>query len=172
MNQKVEKAINQQINEELFSFYLYLSMSAYFESKNMKGVANWFSVQSKEEHDHAMGFYKYLLSRGGMVELLPIKKPMGTFKGLMHALEETYTHEQHITKCIHDLYALALQEKDYALQSFLKWYIDEQVEEEANDTALLDQLKLYGDKGPSLFLLDQQMGQRIYTPLIIPGVTL
>ncbi len=164
MNPNTITAINKQINEELFSSYLYLSMAAYFEAQNLKGFANWMRVQVKEENDHAMGFFNHILSRGAKVELTEILKPENKFKDVLSIFEMTLEHEKHITACISALYETAITEKDYAVQSLLKWYIDEQVEEEANAQELIDKIKLLGNKGDALFLLDRELSTRQYVP--------
>ncbi|HBU07223.1 MAG TPA: ferritin [Candidatus Magasanikbacteria bacterium] len=167
MNNTICTALNQQINKEFFSSYLYLSMAAFFENQNLKGFANWMRVQAKEENDHAMGLYNHLLERGGKVELGEIKKPSTDFKDILNIFEETLIHEQNITKKIHELYELSTTEKDFALQSFLKWYVDEQVEEEANAQELIDKVKILGGKGEALYLLDRELSARVYVPATI-----
>ena len=165
IDKKMEEAINQQINEEMYSAYLYMSMSAYFEDIGLKGFANWMYVQYQEEMDHAMKFYRYLVERGGRVRLYAIKEPPHEWKSPLDAMEQTLKHEQHITKCINDLVDLAENLKDRATFNLLQWYIDEQVEEEANDEEIINQLKLIGDNGQGLLMLDRELGQRTYVPL-------
>lgn len=160
MNTSIQKAINDQINAELYSAYLYLAMSAYFEAKNLKGFAAWMKVQSKEEVAHAMKFYEYVIERGGSVELSAIEKPPVSFDSPMAVLKETLEHEKLVTSLIHKLFELGAAEKDYAFQSFLKWYIDEQVEEEASAQDLIDRLSLAGKEGPGLYMLDKELGGR------------
>ena len=167
MNNLICQAVNKQINEEFFSSYLYLSMAGFFESQNLKGFANWMRVQAKEENDHAMGLYNHLLERGGKVELGEIKKPTTEFPNVLTVFEETLKHEQYITKLIHELYELTYTEKDFALQSFLKWYIDEQVEEEANVQELIEKIKMLGGKGDALYLLDRELLTRNYVQATI-----
>lgn len=164
ISKSLNKAINEQINKELFSEYLYLSMSAWFSAQNLDGFANWMSVQAQEEHFHAMKFYNYVLERGGTIELMAIDKPAKEFKSAMNAFKETLTHEQFITKSINELMDLAIKEKDHALRSFLQWYVDEQVEEESNADKLLNQLKMIGDNVHSIFMLDRELATRVYTP--------
>ncbi len=171
MNKKIEQAINDQIREELYSSYLYLSIAAYCESLSFKGFANWFTVQAKEELDHAMGFYNYVHERGGKVVLQAIDQPPADFKGHLHVFEESLKHEQHITERINGLFKLATEENDYAFQSFVKWYIDEQVEEEANANEMIDKLKQVGDSGPALYMLDKELQTRQHTPASILGTT-
>ena len=165
LNKKLEEALNAQINAEFWSAYLYLSMSSDMSDKGMAGVANWFAIQFKEEQDHAMKFFNYVISRGGKVTLKPIEKVDTEWKSPLAAFEQTLQHEEKVTSLIKDLYALAEQEKDYATQSMLKWFIDEQVEEEENAKAIIDTLKLIGDNGYGLYQLDKELATRVYTPI-------
>lgn len=165
LNKKLEEALNAQINAEFWSAYLYLSMSSDMSDKGMAGVANWFAIQFKEEQDHAMKFFNYVISRGGKVTLKPIEKVDTEWKNPLAAFEQTLQHEEKVTSLINDLYALAEQEKDYATQSMLKWFIDEQVEEEENAKAIIDTLKLIGDNGYGLYQLDKELATRVYTPI-------
>lgn len=165
LNKKLEEALNAQINAEFWSAYLYLSMSSDMSDKGMAGVANWFAIQFKEEQDHAMKFFNYVISRGGKVTLKPIEKVDTEWKSPLTAFEQTLQHEEKVTSLINDLYALAEQEKDYATQSMLKWFIDEQVEEEENAKAIIDTLKLIGDNGYGLYQLDKELATRVYTPI-------
>ncbi|MBU1166860.1 ferritin [Patescibacteria group bacterium] len=164
MNKKIEEAINKQINEELFSEYIYLSIAAYADYKNLKGFAQWFTVQAKEERDHAMGFYLHLLERGGQVKLEAIKKPPATFGKPVDMFTLALKHEKYITDKINKLYELARKEKDYAFESFVKWYIDEQVEEEATASEWLEKLKMAGDKPNIIMMIDKELEARQYTP--------
>jgi len=166
IKEKMAKALNEQINEELFSAYLYLSMSAYFEDIGLKGFANWMMIQYKEETDHAMKIYNYLFSQGVKPKLFAIKEPAEKWNSPLHAFEETYKHEQHITERINYLVDIAEELKDRATYNFLQWYIDEQVEEEENDRDIIDKLKLIGESKQGLFMLDKELSQRTYTPLI------
>jgi len=165
-SKKMVDALNKQINEELFSSYLYLSMAAYFEAKNLKGFSNWMMVQQKEEMDHAMKFYNYINSVGGKVKLHALAEPPSEWNSPLHAFEETLKHEQHITKCINYLVDLAEQEKDRATFNVLQWYVDEQIEEEENDNDIINKLKLVGENGNGMFMLDKELAQRVYTPLV------
>ena len=165
LNKKLEEALNAQINAEFWSAYLYLSMSSDMSDKGMAGVANWFAIQFKEEQDHAMKFFNHVISRGGKVTLKPIEKVDTEWKSPLAAFEQTLQHEEKVTSLINDLYALAEQEKDYATQSMLKWFIDEQVEEEENAKAIIDTLKLIGDNGYGLYQLDKELATRVYTPI-------
>lgn len=165
LNKKLEEALNAQINAEFWSAYLYLSMSANMSDKGMAGVANWFAIQFKEEQDHAMKLFNYVIARGGKVTLQPIEKVDTEWKSPLDAFEQTLQHEEKVTSLINNLYALAEQEKDYATQSMLKWFIDEQVEEEENAKAIIDTLKLIGDNGYGLYQLDKELAARVYTPI-------
>ncbi|MCD6239587.1 MAG: ferritin [Thermotogae bacterium] len=166
ISKKIEEAINKQINEEMFSSYLYLSMTAYFDSLNLKGFANWMMVQQKEEMDHAMKFYRYLVERGGRVKLYEIKEPLHEWNSPLHAFEDTLKHEKHITECINDLVELAEKEKDRATFNLLQWYVDEQVEEEANDEEIINYLKLIAESGNGLLMLDRELAKRTYVSLV------
>lgn len=166
LKENMKEALNKQINEELYSAYLYLSMSAYFESIGLKGFANWMMVQYKEETDHAMKIYNYLLSHGAGVKLLAINEPAHKWESPLDAFEATLKHEQYITQCINNLIDLAEESKDRPTYNFLQWYIDEQVEEEENDREIIDKLKLVGENSNGLFMIDKELTQRTYTPLI------
>lgn len=166
MTKKLQQEVNNQINEEMFSSYLYLSMSAFAKSKSLNGFANWFEIQAKEELDHAMGFYNYLLDAQGTVELQAIAQPSTSFANVKELFSEGLKHEKHITSRINFLYELAQEEKDHAFISLLKWYLDEQVEEEANASEYVDKLNLAGANGAALLMLDAELSQRIYTQVI------
>jgi len=165
MNSKVQKAINDQINAELWSAYLYLSMSADFAVKGYPGFSNWMMVQFKEEQDHALKFFNYVIQRGGEVELKPIEKVQQSWDTPLKAMEDTLAHEQKVTALINGIYKIAQEENDYATQSFLQWFIDEQVEEEDSARNLIDALKRVGDKGPGAYMLDKELASRVYVPL-------
>jgi ferritin len=160
LSKKMQDALNEQIKEELFSSYLYLSMAAYSESINLPGFAHWMQVQSGEELEHAMKFYGYIHGRGGRVILQALDQPAVEFGGPIDLFEKTLAHEQHITGRIHRLYALAVEEKDYASLSILQWFVDEQVEEERTASEILELLKVVGDKGQGLIILDRQLASR------------
>lgn len=164
INKKVEKALNDQVNAELYSSYIYLSMSAYFQLQGLPGFANWMRVQAQEELAHAMKFFDYINERGGKVELKAIDKPALTWKSTLAVVQETYKHEQYITSRINDLVNLAIAEKDHATNNMLQWFVTEQVEEEANVTAILDQLKMIDGKGPGIFMLDRELKTRTFVP--------
>jgi ferritin len=160
LGQKMQDAMNEQIKNELYSAYLYLSMAAYFETENLQGFAHWMRAQAQEEQEHALKFFDFINERGGRVTLHAIDQPPAGFDSPLNVFEETLSHEQKVTSLIHDLYALALEENDYASQVFLQWFVNEQVEEEANATEILEQLKMLGGKGQGLLMLDHALGQR------------
>ena len=169
ISKKVEKELNKQINAELYSAYLYLSMSAYFEFENLKGFANWMRVQAQEELTHAMKIYDYLNERGGRVELAEVAAPKTSWQGVIEVFEDTYRHEQKVTKLINNLVDVAAEEKDYATVNFLQWFVSEQVEEEASSSAILEQLKLIDGKGPALLMIDRELKQRVFVPPAAEG---
>ena len=160
LNPKIQDALNKQINAELFSSYLYLSMAAYFESKNLGGMANWMRIQASEENLHGMKFYDYINGRSGRVLLAQIESPKNEWKSAQEAFEDAYQHELKITGMINDLMNLAVAEKDHAAHDFLEWFVAEQVEEEAAAQMIVEQLKMVGDNGVGLFMIDQQLGGR------------
>lgn len=161
ISQKLQDAMNSQIQAELYSAYLYLSMSAYCESKNLGGFAHWMKMQYQEETSHAMKFMDYLQERGGTVALKAIEAPPTEFGTPLELFEQTLAHEIHVTNLINKLYEAALEEKDYAAQIFLQWFINEQVEEEASATAVLERLKIIGDKSTGAILyLDKELRKR------------
>jgi ferritin len=160
LSKKMQDALNEQIKEELFSSYLYLSMAAYSESINLPGFAHWMQAQSGEELEHAMKFFGYVHDRGGRVLLQALDQPAAEFGGPTDLFEKTLAHEQHITGRIHKLYAMAVEENDYASLGILQWFVDEQVEEEKNASEILELLKLVGDKGQGLIMLDRQLASR------------
>jgi len=157
---KVTRAINKQINAELYSSYLYLAMAAHFEAKNWLGFAHWMKTQSREEYAHAMKFYDYVFERGGEVLLEDIKAADTGWKTPLEVFQDVYEHELKVTALINDLLKLARQENDAATESMLKWFIDEQVEEEANAKQIVDKLKLVKDSVNGLFMLDHKLGER------------
>jgi ferritin len=160
ISDKIQTALNKQINEELFSSYLYLSMAADFEARSLMGAAKWMKVQAEEEREHALKFFHFILERGGEVELLPIDKPQKNWKSPLAAFQDAEKHEQHITRCTNDLYELAAKEKDYATQSMLKWFVDEQVEEEASVGEIVAKMEMVADSKNGLFMMDRELGKR------------
>jgi ferritin len=156
----LQKAINEQINKEFFSSYLYLAMSAHFESVNLPGFAKWMKVQTDEEHEHGMKFYAHLLERGAKVELMPIALPLIEGKTNLEIFKQVAAHEAAVTASINALYELALKEKDYPAQFMLQWFITEQVEEEKNAADIIAQLEMIQEKGTAVLMLDHQLGHR------------
>ena len=158
----MENALNEQINAEFHSAYLYLSMSAYFHSVGLAGYANWMRVQYQEELAHATRFFDYVTERGGKVSLTPIGEVQVDFNGVVDVYEETLKHEQIVTGLINRLIDIAIQEKDHATRSFLQWFIDEQVEEEANVEQILNNLKLVKGEGQGMLMMDREMAARVF----------
>jgi ferritin len=156
----MQNAINQQINDELYSAYLYLSMAAHFETTGLPGFASWMRMQSQEELEHALKFFDYVNERGGRVWLQAIEQPTAEFESPLAVFEAVYEHEQKVTALIHNLYEVALQENDYAAQVMLHWFIEEQVEEEASASQIVDTLERIGDKDQALIMLDRELGRR------------
>ncbi|MDL1975054.1 MAG: ferritin [Deltaproteobacteria bacterium] len=163
LNKRMEQALNSQINAEIYSSYLYLSMSAYFESISLSGFANWMRTQAQEEMVHAMKFYDYVNERGGRVILGPIEAPPSEWESAVSVFDATYQHEQKVTGLINDLVDLAIEEKDHATNNLLQWFVSEQVEEEASASGVLNKAKLTGDAPGGLFMLDQELGARVFT---------
>ncbi len=162
LNKKIEKAINKQINAEIWSAYLYLSMSAYLEDSGLPGFANWMKNQWKEELAHAMKFFDYVNERGGRVVLEPIAKVPKEWKNPVHIMEETLKHEREVTSLINSLTDLAIKEKDHATNNLLQWFIAEQVEEEATVGEILNKLKMIGGKGHAMLMIDKELGSRVF----------
>jgi len=164
LSKTMEKALNEQINAEFYSSYMYLSMSTYFASIGLPGAAQWMRVQVQEEWFHGMKLFGYVNERGGRVALKAIKQPPVEWKSTLHVFQDVLSHEQKVTGLINNLVNLALEEKDHATNIFLQWFVSEQVEEEANVGAVLDKLKLIGKDTTALFTLDAALGQRVFTP--------
>ncbi|TQD26268.1 ferritin [Methanolobus vulcani] len=164
LSEKMVAALNGQINKEMYSAYLYMDMSAHCTYEGLDGFANWFMVQYNEEMSHAMKIYDYVNDQGGKVLLEAIEKPPESFGTPLEMFEATLNHEQFITKSIYDLVTLANEEKDYATQIFLQWFVTEQIEEEANDNELIAKLKLIGEDGNGLYMLDKELLTRVFTP--------
>ena len=158
----MEEALNEQINKEMYSAYLYMSMSAHSTNAGLPGFANWFMVQYKEEMEHAMKIYDYVNNQGGRVKFKTIEEPLSTFKDAMDMFQKTLKHEQFITKSINELVDLAFKERDHATQIFLQWFVTEQIEEEGNDNDIIAKLRLAGDEGNGLFMIDKELGARVY----------
>ena len=162
ISKRLEDAINAQINAEMWSAYLYLSMSAYCQDAGYPGIANWFAIQFKEEQDHAMIFFNYLQSRGGRVVLKAIEAVDTEWASPLAAFEHTLQHEQKVTSLINNLMTVAIEEKDYAAQSRLQWFVDEQVEEEENATELIQKLRMVEGNGYGMYQIDQELAARGY----------
>ncbi|HRU38322.1 MAG TPA: ferritin [Candidatus Goldiibacteriota bacterium] len=160
IGKRMEEGLNKQVNAEFYSSFLYLAMSADFESKNLKGFAHWMKAQAAEEYDHAMRIYKHIVERGGKVKLTAIDGPKSEWKNALEAFEDAYAHEQKVTGMIYKLVEMAKDEKDYAAESMLKWFVDEQVEEEAQTLEVVEQLKMIGDSKGSLFQIDHKLAKR------------
>ena len=161
LSKKMELAMNDQINAEFFSAYLYKSMAAYFESMNFSGFAHWMDMQAIEELEHGNKFYSYVNARCGRVVLGEIECPKVNWKSPLDAFSDALEHEKKITKLIHNLVDLALREKDYATESFLRWFVDEQVEEEATADEIVQKIKMANGDTQVLLLLDEQLGKRV-----------
>ncbi len=160
LNKKLQDTINEQIKNELYSSYLYLAMSAYCESVNLSGFGHWMRAQAGEEQEHALKLYRYVIEKGGRVLLQAIDEPPAEFGSALAMFEMTLAHEQMVTGLIDNLYTLAIDQKDYATQIFLQWFVTEQVEEEANATQIVELLKAIGDHPQGLIMLDRQLAAR------------
>jgi ferritin len=160
----VEEALNGQINAELYSAYLYLSMEAYFESVSLPGFATWMRVQTQEELMHTMKIYGFVNERGGRVLLKSIDQPPTEWESPLAVFEASYKHEQKVTGLINDLVNLAIEQKDHATNSFLQWFVNEQVEEEDSADQVVQKLKMIKNDPGGLFLVDRELGQRVFTP--------
>ncbi len=162
ISKKLEDAVNAQIQAEMYSANLYLSMSAYFRSVGLDGFAHWMYVQYQEEMFHAMKFFNYLFSRGGKAQIREMEKPPADFKSPLAVFEKALQHEQLVTSLINKLYEVGVAEKDYAFQTFIQWYIDEQVEEEESAQGVIDKIKLAGDGG--IYWVDKELAARVFAP--------
>jgi ferritin len=160
ISKAMQDAMNEQINKELYSSYLYLSMAAYFADRNLSGFAHWMRVQEAEERGHAMKLYDFILERGGRVLLKGIEAPKTEWKSSLEVAEEVAAHEAKVTASIYALYETALAEKDYPAQIMLQWFISEQVEEEKNAAEIVANLKLIEDRGTAVLMLDHRLGKR------------
>lgn len=162
IGKKMEKALNEQINKELYSGYLYLAMSAYSQTINLPGFAHWFRLQANEEVEHAMKMFDYINEQGGAAVLEAIEKPPTKFKSPLELFEKSLAHEQFVTKSIYGLVDLAIAEKDHATNSFLRWFVDEQVEEEAHASEILAKLNMIGGggSGGGLLMIDHNLAKR------------
>jgi ferritin len=168
LNEKMLNSLNEQVNAEMYSAYLYLSMGSWFEEKNMAGFANWFRCQYLEENMHAMKIYNFINERGARVILKSIGSPDTDWNSFVSVFTAVAEHEAHITSLINDLVFLAREVKDLATESFLMWYVDEQVEEESSADELLSKLKMIGNNPDALFNLDKELGARVPSPSVLP----
>ena len=160
VSKSMQDAMNEQINKELFSSYLYLSMAAYFEDKNLPGFGHWMRMQADEEREHAMKFYDFILERGGKVVMKAIDAPKTEWASSLEVAEEVAAHEAKVTASIYALYELALKEKDYPAQVMLQWFISEQGEEEKNAAEIVANLKLIEERGTAVLMLDHRLAKR------------
>jgi len=163
LSEQMQKSLNEQVNAELFSSYLYLSMNAYFKSLNLDGFANWMYVQAQEELVHAMKFYDFINRRGGRVILEKVEDPKKEWASPLNAFEEAFEHEKMITGRIHHLVDISLQERDHATNTFLQWFVTEQVEEEESTDGVVRKLKLVGNADGGLFMIDLELAKRVFT---------
>ncbi len=169
MTDKVAKLLNDQINKELYSAYLYLDIANWYEAAGLDGFANWYEIQAREEQDHAMLFYHYLHNNGQPVTLAAIDKPDKTFQTNAGPLQAAYEHEQYVTSLINGIYAAAQEANDFRTTQFLDWFVKEQGEEEKNSSDQIAKMKLYGEDPRGLYLLNQELAARTYSP---PSLTL
>jgi len=164
ISEKMNDAFNKQVNAELYSSYLYLSMSSWCSEKSLVGFANWMRVQAQEELSHAMKIYDYILERGGSVKLDGIDSPPGSWTSPMEVVEEVARHEAKVTGLINDLVDIAMEVRDNAANIFLQWFVSEQVEEEASVGEVVERLKMIGDDSAGMFAMDLELGKRVFTP--------
>ena len=169
ISKKMEDALNGQVNAEMYSAYLYLSMESYFKSLNLNGFANWMRAQTQEEMMHAMKIYDFINERGGRIILKAIDGPPTKWESPLAVFETTYAHEQKVTGLINKLVDLAIEEKDHATNTFLQWFVNEQVEEEASADEIVQQLKMMENAPGGMFMLDRELGQRVFTPPATEG---
>jgi ferritin len=171
LSQKLQDALNEQLNFELYSAYVYFSMSAYYKEKNLNGFASWMRVQALEELVHVDKFFNFIAERQGRVKLQPVKGPEIEWATPLAAMQDAYKHETEVTRRIHKLVDLALAESDHATNTFLQWFVNEQVEEEASVDAVVQQLKLVGNEGYGLFMIDRELATRVFTPPVAGAAT-
>lgn len=164
ISNRMEEAINQQINAEIYSAYLYAAMASYFDSKSLSGFSNWMKVQVQEELSHAVKFYNYLNDRSGCVVLTPVEGPPSQWESPLAVFQHVYQHEQEVSGLIAKLMMLANEENDYMSKELLQWFVAEQVEEEASADKIVQELTLVGDNGHGLLMLDREAASRVYTP--------
>lgn len=164
LDERMEEALNYQLNRELYSGYLYLAMAAYFDDQDLPGFANWMRIQAQEELSHAMKFYDYLVRRGGRAVMDAIEAPENEWESAAAVFEQVYQHEQMVTGLIHKLVDLALEISDHATNNFLQWFVAEQVEEEESSSGVLHKVKMASQSRSGLYMLDQELGQRVFHP--------
>ena len=164
MNKKMEKALNEQINYEMYSAYLYLSMAGYFESIGLSGFAKWMHGQFQEEQFHAFKIFNFIVERGGRVKLSTVEAPPSDWDSPLVVFEDVCAHENKVTGYINALVDMAIEEKDHAANNLLQWFVGEQVEEEATVGEIHDKLKLIGSEGGGLFMMDKDLSARVFTP--------
>jgi ferritin len=169
ISKKMEDALNEQVNAELYSAYLYLSMESHFKSKNLNGFANWMRVQTQEEMTHVMKIYEFIDERGGRTTLKAIEGPPTEWDSPLAVFEAVYEHEHRVTGLINNLVDLAIAEKDHATNTFLQWFVNEQVEEESSADQVVQQLKMMENAPGGMFMFDRELGQRVFTPPATEG---
>ena len=163
MDKKVSELLNDQINKELYSAYLYLDMANFYSTKGLDGFANWYEIQAREEQDHALLIYKYLHNNSQPVTLEAIGKPDKEFKTLMDPLKAAHEHEQYVTSLINTIYAAAQAANDFRTTQFLDWFIKEQGEEEKNSSDMITKMELFGDDAKALYMLNSELAARVYS---------
>nr|MBE6544927.1 ferritin [Oscillospiraceae bacterium] len=163
MDKRVHELLNQQINKELYSAYLYLDFSNYFKRVGLDGFANWYMIQAQEERDHAMLFYQYLQNESQVVTLEAIAKPDKELNSHMDVLLAGLEHERYVTSLIHDIYSAAYDVRDFRTMQFLDWFVKEQGEEETNANDMITKMELFGSDPKSLYMLNQELAARVYT---------
>lgn len=164
ISEKMQQKLNEQIQKEFFSAYLYLSMEAYFASRNLNGFANFFRVQAQEERDHAMMFFNFVNHVGGKIRLGMIEEPKSDFESIEEVMRMALEHEQYVTSSIYSIVDLAIEERDHKTNAFLQWFVTEQAEEEASAEGNLEKIKLIGTDGRGILMMDAELAQRVYTP--------
>ncbi len=169
ISKKMEEALNGQVNAEMYSAYLYLSMESYFKSLNLNGFAGWMRAQAQEEMMHAMKIYDFVNERGGRITLKAIEGPQTEWDSPLAVFEAVYVHEQKVTGLINELVDLAIKEKDHATNAFLQWFVNEQVEEESSADEVVQQLKMMENAPGGMFMLDRELGKRVFTPPAAEG---
>jgi ferritin len=169
VGENIINKLNEQVQKEFYSAYLYLSMSAYFKTIDLDGFANYYYVQAQEERDHAMKIFNYIAQVGGKVVLRQIDAPKSEFESIGEVLKLALEHEQYVTKSIHDIVDAALNEKDHSTYSFLQWFVNEQVEEESSADHLIKKFKLVDNDGRGILMVDAELAQRVYVPPVAEG---